>query len=175
MKIEERELSQGRGWIKRNILFLQLSYNTILHLGRYCSTIVKFFTIGRLNNRSFWSWYAKIYQHMAFESPNVNALSISIHTCKILKMLYFSIKSQKGNITWHAICKKIYNWATIVPYDNILFSYTKNLLYFCWHSNQWISGRYRLNLSKKNYFIYFNILFNNISYIIFFYFKIITY
>ena len=73
MKIEEGELSQGRGWIKSKFFFLQLSYNTILHLGWYCSTIVNFFTIGRLDNGSFWSFDAKIYQHMACERPNVNA------------------------------------------------------------------------------------------------------
>ena len=52
----------------------------------------------------------------------------------------------------------------IMSYFHILKSYFIST----YIKNQWISRRYRLNLFKKNYFIYFNILFNNISYITFF-------
>ena len=39
-----------REWIKKQYLFLELSYSTILHLRWYCSTIVNFFTILQFYN-----------------------------------------------------------------------------------------------------------------------------
>ena len=38
---------------KKSILFLQVSYSTIINLGWYCNSIVNFFTITILGNASF--------------------------------------------------------------------------------------------------------------------------
>ena len=60
--------------IKMNILFLQLSYSAIINLWWHYSSIVNFFTITRPYNGSFWGFDAKIYQHMAFERSDTDAL-----------------------------------------------------------------------------------------------------
>ena len=63
-----------------------------------------------------------------------------------------------------ALPNMLQQYPMIMSYFHILKSYFIST----YIKNQWISELYRLNLSKKNYFIYFNILFNNISYITFF-------
>ena len=59
---------------------LQLCYSIIIHLGWHCSTIAVLFLqlqdFTRSGNVLFLCLDAKIYQHMAYRRPNVNALNI---------------------------------------------------------------------------------------------------
>ena len=78
------EKSERKQKAKRNKIkyfSLQLCYSIIIHLGWHCSTIAVFFFLQlqdftRSGNVLFLCLDAKIYQHMAYKRPNVNALNI---------------------------------------------------------------------------------------------------
>ena len=55
---------------KKKYLFLQVSYSTIINLGLYYSTIA------RPGNKTFWCFDTKIYQHISFERPGIDALIV---------------------------------------------------------------------------------------------------
>ena len=91
---EMRDKSERKQKVKRNKIKyfgLQLCYSTVIHLGWHCNTIENLFIylfiiiiffflqlqdFTRLGNVLFLCLNAKIYQHMTYRGPNVNALNI---------------------------------------------------------------------------------------------------
>ena len=68
---ERREKFQG---IKKVLSVHTISYSTILHIRRYCSSIVKKFTISSPDEVWFLCENGKICQHMAYGNASANAL-----------------------------------------------------------------------------------------------------
>ena len=67
---------------KKSILFLQVSYSTIINLGWYCNSIVNFFTTTILGNASFQQFDAKIQHIQSFTTPIVMPLDDQINQQK---------------------------------------------------------------------------------------------